>query len=202
MHSNSQVDLGGSQMYIAGELRYRGKYTNKVSSATGEDGLNQITAAEPYPIEPPWINDYAAVRAAYPRATVVDNIILNASTVYSPGLYFVAGHVMTSGRDLDFSNVTIVCQGTISISCENFRSSSHTDGMSMIAYGSKISLSGRNARWDGTMFAPNGQIEFSGYSTNNVDLIGQRIVLSGENFTVVGNGGGGGPMTSEMKLVY
>jgi hypothetical protein len=119
--------------------------------------------------------------------------------------------ICTSGK-LELSdsgitgNVTFRSKGDMSLSGSNWNLTPYWNNV--LAYSDSTSnaaldLSGSNGTWRGIIMAPKGHLKFAGSNNFTVlgSLISNTMVLSGSNWTINANAGGGTPVPPEILLV-
>ncbi len=144
---------------------------------------------------------------AYVSGKLVLDDYANASGVVPDGVY-VSGQEFDVG-DSDLSGkVTLVAaptssnrdKGTIAISGSNQTFTPYWNGLLAFSDGRKndnaehsdncdfpaVKMSGSNSYWEGIVYAPRGQIEFSGSSNSSINgsLIGYSVKLNGSSLNI------------------
>ena len=79
------------------------------------------------------------------------------------------------------------------------------NGMALVAYGTgnpALQYNGSNATSLGTIFAPNGTINFNGSGGHNSSVIGYKVSINGSKYTVSDASEGGGNTYRTVSLVY
>ncbi|MCX7599839.1 MAG: hypothetical protein N2512_13360, partial [Armatimonadetes bacterium] len=127
--------------------------------------------------------------------------------VIPPGVYFVNGDVTIDGSDYQAGGVTFVATGRIKVSGSNHYFTPARNNVLFYSLrssggGFDIDISGSGGYYEGTCYAPNGSIQFSG-SGNQVmqgSLIGDRVAVTGTGFVLRATGQTG-PSRTAGKLI-
>ena len=227
LHSNGSVKIKGPGNALYGQLRYR--WDLDLQGAGGGmqvlGGIVQIANPAPWPLAAPWICGFDAVCDYFNLPRQVDDVsfkgpnqtiplmpyvivgnltIKGANCVFTPGVYLVDGSVSFQGATPTLDGVTIIARDTITFKGATAQLTPFIDDMSLVAYGyadPAISHHGASQTSSGTIFAPNGKIDYHGASGHRGSLIGYQIKLHGSSYTVDG-GGGGGTLQRRVRLVY
>ena len=177
LHSNGSVNVNGSGYKVLGQLRYRGELNkNPDNQVLGIETL--ITNPEPYPVDEPWINGFAAVAAHYERTAYGKSQSYNGDGLrIDPGSDIIKGKFNVNG-----SNSTIV-PGVYFV-----------DG--------DVSFNGSGYMLDGVTFIASGTINFNGSGGHNSSVIGYKVNINGSNYTVSDSSGGSSSTHRTVSLVY
>lgn len=203
VHSNSNVDLRGSDYTITGQIRYRWNlWAHKDVTIMG--GAHQISASEPYPIGHPWNQNFSEVETYFGQASSSGSVTFGPNTVLEPGLYLINGDVTfnSSGHVLD--GVTLVATGKIRFNGAASLVTPAVHGVSLVSYSyddRAIVFNGANQESSGTVFAPNGGITYHGSNSYNSSLMGYQVTMRGGDYAVKGSEDPDGEPIREARLV-
>jgi len=181
IHSNTRVDITGSQHHFMGAV----EWANRLR-VTGSGTVFDVADVETPVQDPPVVYEVSDFE---PFDYVINgNYSVPSSGVVPPGCYRVHGNVHVTGSSKRLENVTFVADGTIQFSGSNhyytpnrhnvFAYSLSNDNTGAI----RIAGSAPNCR--GTLYAPAGNIAFSGSGMSFTSMIGWTIDISGSDFHV------------------
>jgi hypothetical protein len=117
-----------------------------------------------------------------------------ASLTLNPGVYCAdsaTAQITLAVQNVVATNVTLVSKGSIDMSGGNFKITPYVHNIAMAAFESgadkQIHISGPANGSSGTIYAPNGEIEFTGPSAGsyNGGLVGLYVTVTGVNFTLI-----------------
>jgi hypothetical protein len=208
VHSDGGIKMGGSTNTITGPTTYvcAGQF-DLSGSGNVFTPAPTTTTDQAYP-HPPSGYDYNVPTSTDFPCTFSRNGDWDLpGGALAPGVYC---QTSTSGTlklgSTASGNVTFISRGKIDISASSSVLTPHTKNVLMYAGGSGdsvIKVAGSNMNWAGYVYAPNGQIEYSG-STNNTlsgSIIGNRVKLNGSSLTIDASGLGGETLPAEIRLV-
>jgi Flp pilus assembly protein TadG len=186
-HSNTMVDMSGSDDTINGWIDYRNGY-----SLTGtHDALNpgfRVGNVLNYPIP----TDPASYG---PYDYIINKGMWNFTGSIPGGVYYCKGDVHVNSTDTPAGPITIIAAGKIHIngSITNWQAA-HGNVLFMslsplgLSGGYCIDINAQGGVWNGIIFAPNGDINFtaSGQTMYNGGILAEEVSLGGQNFTASG----------------
>lgn len=182
-HSNSRYDISGNNHHFTEVLEWVSKLRVTGSKTVMDDGDRQ-TGVLPAPVT-------FTVAQFAPFDYEISGDYNSSSGYVAPGVYRVHGNVHVSGANTRMYGVTFVADGTIT-----FAGSGHhytparlhmfAFSLSNCANGA-ISVSSDGQDCVGGLYAPNGNIDFSGsdQSYAQTSIIGRTIDISGSDCTIV-----------------
>jgi len=181
VHSNTNVDITGSNHHFTGSLEWLNRLRITGSGTTLDEGDVETTVQpDPVGLTPADFEPYDYY--------VNGNYKVPSSGVVPPGCYRVTGKVQVTGSSNRLANVTFVANGTI-----NFSGSNHfysPNRLGVFAYSlssdsnSAVNISGSAPNSEGLLYAPNGGADFSGSDFQMVSVVAQTIDISGSYFHV------------------
>ncbi len=191
IHSNSGITNSGGGYQVNGDVEYvTSASVDKWTINSSTNGPVQSTV-KPYPVNYQ-ASDFAPGGAEALKASPQYYYIsgdLTLSGIVPAGLYYVKGNVSGSSK-FTANNVTIVTEGTISISSPESQLSAFTQniGMFTTAVGKAIHISsGGSSSWRGLLYAPKGAIDFSMPKGTMVGgLIADTINITGPDANITG----------------
>jgi hypothetical protein len=208
VHSDGGIKMGGSTNTITGPTTYvcAGQF-DLSGSGNVFTPVPTTTTDQAYP-HPPSGYDYNIPTSADFPCTFSRNGDWDLpGGALAPGVYC---QTSTSGTlklgSTASGNVTFISRGKIDISASSSNLTPHTKGVLLYAAASGdavIKVAGSNMTWAGYVYAPNGQVEYSG-STNNTlsgSIIGDRVKLNGSSLTIDASALGGPAVPAEIRLV-
>jgi hypothetical protein len=205
VHSDGGIKMGGSSNTVTGPTTYVCSPFNPGSNTFTPPATT--TTDQPYP-HPPSGYDYNVPTSTDFPCTFTQNGDWDLpGGALAPGVYC---QTSTSGvlklASTASGNVTFISRGKIDISASSSNLTPYTKGVLMYANqtgDAVIKVAGSNMNWAGYVYAPNGQIEYSG-STNNTlsgSIVGDRVKLNGSSLTIDASGLGGETLPAEIRLV-
>lgn len=216
VHSNDGAKFGGGGNSIAGATTY--SCANRFENG---DSSNRFTPAPARVDVRPWPVTFVPSQFAcdWPsRGVAYDgNWDLNvdgpwwvngrkSSKQLQPGVYCATGSsggIKLSDSDIR-GNVTFVATQTIDISGSNFDLTPYANGVLFYSQGTSdvaLKVAGSGGRWQGIMYAPNGQVEISGSGNMTISggIVAQTVKLGGSSFNITGTAGQ--VTTASLQLV-
>jgi hypothetical protein len=210
VHSDGGIKMGGSTNTVTGPTTYA--CAGKFLDGGGGNVFNPPAAQAPdqgssYPNPPSGYDYNVPTSTDFPCTFQYTGDWDLPGGALAPGVYcqldpaksIKIGSTVTG-------NVTLISRGKIDISASSSVLTAHTKGVLLYAGGtgdSVIKVAGSNMTWSGYVYAPNGQIEYSG-STNNTlsgSIIGYKVKLNGSSLTIDASGLGGPAVPAEIRLV-
>lgn len=207
VHSNSSIRVGGSGNTVDGEGTYRTAY-QVPGDITWDPALNnptQVFDVLPWPVDFE-IEDYrpggAAAMAAGSSYYDFGTDKIDLSGTVADGIYYTTNDIVLSGSGVNAS-VTLVTdanpgsgKGIIELTGSNQVLQPYVDNLLVFSTFQKnsdllhidncdspaVKMSGSDTEWNGTVYAPGGQIEMSGSSNTSTlkgRLIGWTVKLNG-----------------------
>jgi hypothetical protein len=204
IHSNKDIDWGGSGNVVNGQGTYlsgvNASLLGKVTWNPSADNPKVVSATRPYPVSYNF-DDYKptgaiAVEAAADGRYFSKSGDWDLKKPIAPGIYYTPGDIKIGEGNVT-ADVTLVAGGMIDFSgSDQTLRPAHGD---LLAFSNSnkgcnnlgVKMAGSNNDWQGTVFAPNSMIEYSGSTNSSVtgSLIGLHVRLNGSN-TVINYGGG------------
>ena len=180
-HSNTRVNMGGSNHVVDGWIDYRYGYTVGGSGHDVQKGFRLGNVMD-YPIS------YTPADFQY---DYVYNNLKFPGHVIPAGVYYVKGKLHITGDDVAAGPVTFVVEGDISVvgTGHNFTAASNNILFYSLSSSSRaIDVSAQGGQWTGIFFAPNGHIQFSasGQHIYEGGIVGDTIEITGQDFTAEG----------------
>jgi Flp pilus assembly protein TadG len=213
VHSNRDIDFGGSGNHIYGQATYRTTANGppKITYHPSENNPRNVATTDPTETNPrPYPVSYAIADYRpsgkygsgsglnYFSSTSDINLkdhLLTGNTI-KPGIYYTTKKILVSDQYLN-GDVTLVAEEFIDFSGSNLDVRPYHDGL--LAFSNNnvgcgnvgVKMAGSNSKWKGTVFAPNSMIEYSGSTNNTLEgtLIGLHVRLNGQHLTINYQGG-------------
>lgn len=185
--ANWSVEIKGSGHIIHGSVYYGQSYSLN-GAGHDADGFFKLPGPREWPVvfSPSNFEPYTYV--------VNGNFHVKGGGVIPAGVYFVNGDVVIDGSDYQAGGVTFIATGRIKVSGSNhyFTPARHNVLFYSLRSGGgfEIDISGSGGYYEGTCYAPNGSIQFSG-SGNQVmqgSLIADQVAVTGSGFTLRATG--------------
>ena len=199
MHSNGNLLISGSDNSFVGPVTYS---TNPNCSGYQVSGQNNTFTSTPAPAPNVGFVNYTfssfpctytytkdTALASRPEAWVGGN---PNSNQLNPGVYCSTQDIVLSGQDIT-GNVTLVAMDEVKISGSDFDLTAYFENIlafSGASHNQAMDMAGSGGSWTGLFYAPNGGINLQGSSniTLNTSLIGDKIKVSGSDFTLTAVG--------------
>lgn len=176
VHGNEDVKLNGSSQTISGALEAVDKLTvNGSSQSIGE----RIAGAAVVPT-PVWSMSDLKARAA---AVYKGDQSFNGPELNINGDIFVEGNIVLSAAKISGVG-SITATGSITINGSGMTYKTAADAVCFYA-GKDIGINGSNAKFEGILYAPSGQIMLNGSNQTIIGaIIGNQVMMNGSSQTV------------------
>lgn len=178
IHSNSRVDITGSNQHISGWVEYRHGYRVMGTGHTFEKGFRLGNLLDlPLGLTPSDFEPYDYI--------VQKDLKFNKQI--PPGVYYVKGNLHISGDDVPLGPVTFVVNGQIKVAGSGHSMVAARHNVlfySLAANKTAIDFSAEGGQWEGYIFAPNGGISFSarGMACYRGGIVGDTVTLTANDF--------------------
>lgn len=182
--ANWSVEVSGSDHIVHGSVYYGQSYSLN-GSGHDADGFFKLPGPRGWPVSlsPSDLEPYTYV--------INGDFHLKGGGVIPAGVYFVNGDVVIDGSDYQAGGVTFIATGRIKVSGSNHYFTPARNNVLFYSLrtsggGFDIDISGSGGYYEGTCYAPDGGIQFSG-SGNQVmqgSLIADRVAVTGNGFTL------------------
>jgi Flp pilus assembly protein TadG len=205
-HSNTKVTITGSNNHFYGPLEYRNDISI-VGSGHQFDGGYHEGEVLPYPVDwewndfLPWNYEVSEIKSSGAGQSIDwggnvvhvlgDVKISGAGFNGSNGLLLVEGDFKCTSSNSNFVNVTVVAKGTIDFTASSQDLTPYVDGLLFMSLSSNvraIDFAGSGRTCEGTAYAPNGGLEYTGSSTGirEGSIIGESIKMTGSGHKLYG----------------
>jgi putative Flp pilus-assembly TadE/G-like protein len=215
IHSNAGIKISSGGNTWTGGTTYKCNAAF-VDSGTGNvysPAVTRVPTDTTMPVSYTWAN--FCTSPTYYHATGNWDLSANgtwwlggtkASKTLLPGVYCADGtsaEIVLATSDVDAVGVTLVSKGVIRFSAGNFFITPYMLSTSMAAFGSGSDAIKSSAKTmaSGNLYAPNGEISFTGPSSGvfSGSMIGRTLTISGSNFTIVGSAGASTTTTYQLS---
>jgi Flp pilus assembly protein TadG len=200
VHSNGRVKVSGSGHTINGQCEY---VTSYAQSGSGHHiTYVQVSAAANYPVNFNMADYQSGGRAALAAQAAGKYFVHSGNWSISgsgqtipEGLHYCTGNASISGSG-NTGHITIVAQGTVDISGSGQTLQQYCDGLLAFSNYERngtpkcttavMNVSGSGGLYRGVIFAPKGQISYSGSGQliSWGSLVGWAVDISGSGFTL------------------
>ena len=195
VHTNSNVAVGGSDHTFDPSITYACDFAEG-GSGHSYDHAQKKTGQRDVPSELESVDfaSFAPCDFSYPNPVNLksrNEVWLDGpKTLLVDGVYCFDKSVTLIGDDIT-GNVTFVAMGSISISGSDHNLTAyHPSGILFYSEEStgptQINVSASGGQYAGIIYAPNGDIDFSGQSNHTFEgsLVGQNVSVSGNGLTI------------------
>lgn len=182
-HSNTRVDITGAWDQFTGPIEWVNRFRVQGSHTTFDVGDKEDK------VRPPPFVYTPADFEPYDYIINGDYNVPSSGTV-PPGVYRVSGNVHVSGSWQRLAGVTFVADGTIKMSGSNHFYTPARKGVFAYSLSTDdngaVDISGHGPNCSGTLYAPNGNIDFSGQqmTITHGSIVGRTIDISGNDYTL------------------
>jgi len=207
IHSNTKVKFTGSDHHVVGSVEYRHSLSVAGSGHRFDSG-SALTGQREYPLKAsrsdvdPGVYDYVhsgnwqitGSGVVIPPGVhhVLGNLQMCGSGIFANDcIFIVEGKVNVSGSGYSMRNTTIFAVGTIGFSGSGLTLSAAVQDIALMSLSgdeAAIDYSGSGMTTTGTIYAPNGGIDFtgSGQLVQQGSLVAQFVDVSGSGFSISG----------------
>ena len=200
IHSNNRVVITGSAHHFWDWVEWVSRFTTGSGYTWDKGNRASVVNADPMASLTP--DSFA------PFDYVINGnySMTGSNKTVPPGVYRVYGNVSISGSSQTANNVTFVADGEIGATGSAFKYTANRMGMFAYTTSSDqtgaIAVSGSAASCVGGLYAPNGDIDFSGSANAFIktSVIGWKIGVTGSTYTVEPTPSFG-PQTASVRLI-
>ncbi|MCD6351382.1 MAG: hypothetical protein J7M26_04590 [Armatimonadetes bacterium] len=182
-HSNTRVDMSGSNHVVDGWIDYRYGYDVSGNGHDIRKGFRLGNVLDfPIHYEP---SDFEPYDYYYNGSCSFPGHVIPA------GVYYVKGNLHITGDDVAAGPVTFVVEGRISVVGTGHDFTAARNNVLFLSLDDSdraIDVSAQGGQWTGLCYAPYGHIKYSasGQHIYNGGLVGDTIELTGQDFTAEG----------------
>ncbi len=197
VHSNSDLQVSGSDNTFNSAVTYNcdvsvGGQNNTFSSSPVKAQVVSLAQNYTYSYFPCTYTFTASANLQSHNEVWVGNN--PSSKQLKDGVYCSTQDIQLSGQSIT-GNVTLVAADEVKISGSDFNLTPYYEDIlafSAASDGSAIDMSGSGGSWAGIILAPDGAVKLQGSDNLSVSgsIVGDRVIVSGSNFSLTSGGGG------------